>query len=208
MEIIKIDPSSINQEKIQLIVQTLKQGRVCVLPTDTSYGLCARADQKDATDKVYQLKRRVKDKSLSVFVKDMKMIDIISALNEKNKKILKNYLPGSYTFIINKKQNILDNISADKNTIGIRWISSVLLEDIFRHIDFPVTATSANISNQAPIYNPKEIINLFKDKGMVPDLLVDAGKLKEINPSTVVDLSSKTPIVLRQGKENFNYAGY
>ena len=203
METLKLNLKNIEQEIVEKIIISLKRGDICALPSDTSYGLCARADDAEVTDKIYHIKNRSKNNSLSVFVKDLEMIGDIAILNEITKKIITKYLPGSYTFILKKKKIILDNISADKKTIGIRWIQSKLFDEIFNKIDFPITATSANISDQSPIYNPRDLTKIFKNKAIGPDLIVDAGVLDRLIPSTIVDLSSKKPRILRQGAENF-----
>ncbi len=203
METIKVNLKNINISKAAKIANYLKRGKVCVLPSDTSYALCAKADEVEITNKIYQIKKREKIKSISVFVKDIPMIENIADLDNKNKKILQKYLPGSFTFILKKKEGIYDNISFDKKTIAVRLIDSRLINNIFQYIKFPITATSANITGQAPIYDPREILIYFQEKPTAPDLLVNGGNLREIIPSTLVDLTSNVPRILRQGKEKF-----
>lgn len=203
METIKVNLKNINNSKAAKIANYLKRGKVCVLPSDTSYALCAKADEAEITNKIYQIKKREKLKSISVFVKDILMIENIADLDNNNKKILQKYLPGTFTFILKKKEKIYDNISFDKKTIAVRLINSKLINNIFQYINFPITATSANITGQAPIYDPREILFYFQDKPTAPDLLVDGGNLREIIPSTLVDLTSNVSRILRQGKEKF-----
>lgn len=202
MKIIKSDLSNIKKNTITRVVEEIKLGGVCVLPTDTSYGICTRADSQEAVKKIFKIKKRESKKSLSVFVGGFKMIDKIAKVDSSQVKLLKKYLPGSFTFILSKKENVLKAIS-NNDKIGIRYIKINFFTRLFEQIDFPITATSANISLEAPIYDSDKIIKTFQSQDSSPDLFLDCGVLEKTNPSTIVDLTFKKPKILRQGQEKF-----
>ena len=81
----------------------LKRGGVIICPTDTVYGFLADASNKKAVEKIYKIKNRPKSKPLSIFVKDFKMVKEVAVIDEKQAKILSEFLPGNHTFILKKK---------------------------------------------------------------------------------------------------------
>ena len=183
---------------IDKIASVLISGGVVVLPTDTSYGICANAFNEDAVSKIRKIKNRDNEKPLSVFVRDLNYIEKISRVDIKIKKELKRYLPGAYTFVLKSQLKKLSHLSQNKK-IGIRVIDHEIINLLLNVVDFPITATSANISGESPIYSFDILMKVFKNQKHKPDLVVDAGELEKNIPSTVVDLTSNKSLVIRRG---------
>jgi len=202
MKIIKINIGKPAPKAIQRVISALKTGKCAVIPTDTAYGLCADATNKEAVDKIYKIKKREKNKPISVFVKNLAMIEKIADISRFEKEIIEKNLPDAYTFILRKRKDFNEYASC-KGTIGVRWIKSEIYDEIFRYVDFPITATSANIAAEEPVYNARGILKKFKNKKHKPDIIVDAGKLEKAKPSTIVDLTASPPKILRQGGKRF-----
>jgi len=202
MEIVKIDSRNPAVEIIKKAVRIIKNGGIIVYPTDTCYGLGVNAFDKKAIEGLIKLKGREKRKPISVVV-SFKMIDSLLKIDRNRKEILKKNLPGPFTFILPFKTSIdrrgIFKDLGSKSTLGIRISDSLICQKLTEALKIPYTATSANISGQKPTYSVKEILNQFKNKKIQPDLILDAGELPKNPPSTVVDLTSWPPKMLRKG---------
>lgn len=186
----------INFEKDkQSIIDCLKQGKIVVAPTETAYGLLANALDEFAVKKVFKIKGRDESKSLSVFMKDIEMAKKYVELNEKALSLAKKYLPGPLTLVLKLRRRIV----GFKDTAGIRISSHKMIKYIMDNVDFPVTATSANIAGSQTTYSIDEAIKQFKDKKFQPDLIIDGGELEKGKISTVVDATDSRVKILRQG---------
>jgi L-threonylcarbamoyladenylate synthase len=203
MKVIKVNASAPEGKKLQLIVNMLKEGKALVLPTDTAYGLCANALDERAVERIFKIKERLKSKPLSVMVRDIGMAKTISYIQDREEKILKRYLPGPFTFVLQKKKVVPDILTAGQNSIGIRIPDNKVVKKIMEKVDFPLTATSANVSDELPPYSVGEVLEQYKSKKEKPDLIVGVGRLPKVKPSTVVDLTCDPPRVLREGPVKF-----
>lgn len=196
MEIIKINLKNPDLKTINKVAQILKNGGVVVYPTDTCYGMGSDITQPKAVETIYKIKGRSFNKPLSVIVKNVAQIKKFAEVNKTQEKYLKKYLPGEVTFVLQKK----DLETFNQETIGFRIPKFKLTQMIADKVSFPYATTSANISGYEACYTIEEIIKQFADKKLQPDLVLDAGKLMQNIPSTVVDLTNIPIKVIRQGK--------
>lgn len=192
MNILKLSEENL----IDRIKACLEKGQVLILPTDTVYGLICDASNKEAVDKIFDLKGRDFDKPIGVFVRDVEMVKQYGLIGQEQERIMEKYWPGKITFIIKTKKNLPQALFAGSNTIGIRIPDFQLIQDLFKQIDFPLAQTSANISGQPDSTKINNVLAQFKNKR--PDLVADAGDLVEASASTVIDLVDFK--VLRQGE--------
>lgn len=195
MKIIKINPHIPNIKSIDQAVKTLKNGGILMYPTDTCYGLGADMSNKSAFTKIYQIKKRNKSKPVSVIVPSIEYISNIAIVEKKHKILLNKYLPGPVTLIL---------LSLDENlfpfsSIGIRIPSYKTTELISKKFNYPYITTSANIASYPPAFEIKDFLDQLGKDDLRPDLILDAGKLSKNNLSTVVDITSGKPKILRQG---------
>lgn len=180
---------------IDEIIEQLKNGEIIVYPTDTIYGIGANIYDEDAVRKVYNIKQRDHTKPLSIIVHNIAQIKQITKTNKTIDEILKTYLPGPYTFILPKKDMISDVITAGRSSVGIRIPKNNITYNLTKH--FPITTTSANISNMPTPRNINEISKYFKDE---ISTYIDMGDSQSSQPSTIVDLTNKYPKIIRQSK--------
>lgn len=199
MEVIKINPERIESEKINYIVKFLKEGKVVVLPTDTSYGMAVNALDDEAVKRLYEIKKRPKKSPLTIFVKNLSQIKKYSEINNRTKLLYNKYLPGPMSIIVPKKDELLPSLITSKNNIGFRIPNNKLIIRILKSVDFPITGTSANVSGEDEPYSISEIFIQYKNRKLKPDLVVDAGKLKRIKPSTIIDVTGKKLKLVRKG---------
>ncbi len=174
------------------VIKILNTGGVIIFPTDTIYGIGCDARNKTAVEKVFEHKKREKNKPVSIFA-TIKMIEKYCVLSDENKKIIEENKQNPLTFILEiKEKNNLSPLTILNKTVGIRLPNSVFLKELFSKIDFPIVGTSANISGEKSptIFEKIKISADEKIKG-------NPSKMTG-NESTIIDLRTKK--IIRQGK--------
>ena len=180
---------------MEKIKQELEKGGAVVLPTETVYGLFAKALGEKAVDHVYKLKRRPRDKALNLNVAS---IDDILYFSKHQPAYLKNlvdtFLPGPLTIILEANDRVPYWVNSDLATVGFRMPSHPVTLDLIREFG-PLIGPSANISGHASGVSFKEILKDFDQEvlGLEDDSFL-TGK-----DSTILDLSGDKVKILRQG---------
>jgi L-threonylcarbamoyladenylate synthase len=174
-----------------------KIARIYIYPTDTLYGIGGIALQKDIVDEIHRIKGSDSSKPMSVIMADLEMIKQWCDLNSKQEAILKNYLPGPYTFILKMKKG--REIPCGKDgKIGVRIPKNTEMVAICKEINAPIITTSANFHGQEP---PKKFEDIPKEIVGRADIIIKGEVSGE--PSTVVDLVDKK--IIRKGKGDFRF---
>ncbi len=192
MKVIKLNQNQLDIDLINEAIDVLIDGGVILYPTDTVYGLGANIFNKEAVNRIYNIKKRSKDKPLSICVSCVENISLVADINEDQKNFILDYLPGPYTFLFNKKNIIPEYIAPFTKKIGVR-VPDSSISQLLSSL-FPIVTTSANISNKSTLNNPKDIINQLD--GQV-DLVLDAGILGDNKPSTIIDLTNEDYSIIR-----------
>jgi len=186
MEILPISAASIKRAR-----QIIKRGGLVIYPTETVYGLGADIFNPTAIKKIFLAKGRNFNKPLSIMVASLADLKKLVYLNQEQEKIVNGLLPGPFTLIFRKKKVVSKMITGGSPKLGLRWSSDKFCQQLVHHL--PITATSANLSDQG---NALSIKKLAKDfRGQV-DLILTAKKMSG-RPSRVIDLSVKPWRVLR-----------
>lgn len=204
MRIIYVDFE--NADKLDLAiseaVEFLKAGKIIVYPTDTIYGLGCDALNKSAVKKIFAIKKRDAGKPLLVMVKDISKIKEISFIDKEKEKLATSIFPGPYTLIFPGPRNIPKLVTAGQNSIGIRIPDNLITKNISQYFKNPIVTTSVNLSGEELLNDPFKIAEYFKNRDFAPDLILDCGRIKDAKPSIVVDLTRKSPQILRSGARN------
>ncbi|UCC45681.1 MAG: threonylcarbamoyl-AMP synthase [Candidatus Zixiibacteriota bacterium] len=174
--------------------ETLRDGDLVIGPTETRYGLMARADSKDAVSKAFELKRRSLDSATAVFIRDYADAGDLCATTGLADSLARAFMPGPLTLVLSAGDHLSRPIAVD-GKVGIRVSSSPFVSGLMEQVDFAVTATSANISGGEDCDTIEEIRAGFADRVA---LYVDCGPLSG-PPSTVVDCTGSRAVVLREG---------
>lgn len=183
-----------SEDDIEEIVDILKNNGVISVPTDTVYGVCARIDSKKAHDNLILVKNRPETKPFPVMCANEEQIKGIAIVNEKAEKIIKSFMPGPITIVLNKKETVPDYITNGKKTIAIRMATSKTLEKIILSLGTPIFMSSANQSGEKTSESLEEIEkNCPKINGILE------GKIKLGVGSTIIDCTSEKIKVLREG---------
>ena len=193
MKIFKMSGDNPDMDLISEAIDIMANGGVILYPTDTVYGLGANIFNNDAVKRIYEIKKRDPSKPLSVLVQDTESLELIAHLNRNSREIVNKWLPGPFTFILNKKKIVSPYVSASAK-VGVR-IPDYKIARALASL-FPITTTSANITNECTLSNPQDIL---KQIGDTVDLVIDVGDLNKSKPSTVIDLSSSKPTLVRNG---------
>ena len=198
-ELIRIYEENPNPKDIRRVVDVLRKGGLIIYPTDTVYGLGCDITNTQALEKIAQLKNVKLDKANFSFIcEDLSNLsDYVKQIDTQTFKILKRNLPGPYTFILPGNNN-LPSVFKKKKTVGIRVPNNNICKAIVNQLGNPIVSTSIRDEDEVIEYTTDPELILEKWDKLV-DIVVDGGYGDNI-PSTVIDLTSSTPEVVRQGK--------
>ena len=207
MKILKINQKNF-KEITKIVIESIKEGKVIIFPTDTVYIPVADATNKKAVRKVFQIKQRSQKTPFPIFVKDIKMAKKFAIIDKTQEKFLKTVWPGKVTVVLKrprvtinfmrgKKKTKLRIYGVAKDTIALRIPDFKPVNFLSDKLKIPLIGTSANISGKPASGNLKKILSQFRNKKYRPDLVIDAGNLPNSKPSTVLDLTTLPPKVLR-----------
>ncbi|MEF8848134.1 MAG: L-threonylcarbamoyladenylate synthase [Candidatus Thermoplasmatota archaeon] len=191
-------PFSKKNEKIRKSILAVNQGKLIVYPTDTLYALGADIYNISAVKKVFQIKKRPFSNPLPIAIDSIKTIKEICILDDRKKKILEKALPGGITFVLKKKKKINDVVTAGLNKIAIRIPDNKNCLKLLSKTG-PLTATSANIHGEKTHGSIEKIKKQLDDKNNEIAEYIQSGTL-ENKPSTIVDITTDKPKIVRQGK--------
>lgn len=177
----------------------LRSGGVIVYPTDTLYGLGADALSDEAVASIYSIKGRDEKKPMHAVFADIAMIEEYAEVNYAARKLAEKFLPGPLTLILKKKPSVDAGISRGIDTIGVRIPDNQFCIDLAKTFGKPYTATSANLAGEPTFPSVKEILEQLGKAAKGIELIIDAGPLPLSQPTTVVNVVSGSPSILREG---------
>ena len=177
-------------------VDALSNNDICILPTETVYGLACSAFSDDAVRKVYKLKGRPPTNPLIVHTIDHDTAGDISFTNKYSEQLAKAFWPGPITFILPKKEPISDQITAGLSTVAVRSPSHPIFRKVLGKVKLPIAAPSANPSNGLSPTKCEDAVSAFGEN--CPPF-IDGGQCDIGSESTVLDLSLTSPRILRLG---------
>jgi tRNA threonylcarbamoyl adenosine modification protein (Sua5/YciO/YrdC/YwlC family) len=193
--LLAINPVHPEPRKVQRAVQVLNEGGVIAYPTDTVFGLGCDLQSKQAIERLYQIKGMAKDHPLAFICPDLSDIAKYAVVENPQYRVLKHFLPGPYTFILPATREVPKMLLNKQKTVGIRVPNQAITIAIVRELGRPLVSTTACRPGQEPLVDPWEIEQEFS--GL--DLVIDGGDAGGTVPTTVVDLSQGTPVIVREG---------
>jgi len=191
--------SQTGAECVLMASAALRRGGVIIYPTDTLYGLGADAHSDAAVDRIYAIKGREEGKPIHAVFADMVMVEEYAELNDCAKRLADRFLPGALTLVLKKKPHVSGGIARGMDTIGVRIPDNEFCLELARTFGKPFTATSANRSGETPQGSVSAIEAQFGAGADLIDLAVDGETFPMRLPSTVVNVVSGTPVILREG---------
>ena len=200
--ITKLYTENTNSREVNRIADMLRDGAVVVIPTDTLYAFACSMQHKKSIETIAQLKGfSLKKARYSMLCSSLsEASEYIRPMDRDTFALLKDCLPGPYTFIMDANSNVPRNILNPNKTIGIRVPGNPICNAIIEALGHPLIGTSVRIENQDQeteyLTDPDLIHEKFQRQ---VDLVVDGG-IGEDAPSTVVDCSDGKIELVRQGK--------
>ncbi len=196
MKTLKMYPTSINERYMQEVVEALRDGEVVIYPTDTLYALGCDALNNGAIEKICKIKGINPQKTnLSIICRDISQAAEYARIDNRAFKILREYLPGAFTFIL-PASTTLPKVFKGRKTVGVRIPDNAIAIAMVEQLGNPVLTTSIEYDDTAEASNPDSIAMRYDD---VAAILINGGD-GDIVPSTVVDLTdSSAPEIIREG---------
>lgn len=195
--IIKVNPKKPDLKTIKRAANVVTKGGLVIYPTETCYGLGADATNPKAVKKVYDIKKRPRSKPIHIIVSNLKMMEKYGEVTEEIMCLVKRFMPGPLSVVTRKKRTVPKILNPKEITFRIP--DNLIALKLVQETRVPITATSANISGKPPLYKIKDVITNFDGK---VEMILDAGNLKKVPPSTFVDMKSR-PKLIRKGPIKF-----
>lgn len=194
--ILEVNPKNPQRRLIRKAADILRNGGIIAYPTDTFYGIGCDIFNKGAIERVYQLKRRSRNKPFSFLCSDLKNISQYAQVTNYAYKTMKRLLPGPYTFILEGSRLVPKIMLTKRKTVGIRVPGHPICLALLREMGQPIISTSATGPEGTILESPVEI---KEHLGHALDLIIDGGPIAS-RPSSVVSLIGDTPEVIREGE--------
>lgn len=198
--IIKLYPKNPDEKKIASVVDTLNKDGLIIYPTDTVYGLGCNIFSQKAINRVARLKGvSLKKANFSIICSGLSHLsDYTKQIDNSVFKLLKNHLPGPYTFILPANNRVPKLFQSGKKTVGIRIPDNPIILEIVKQLGNPIMTTSVVDEDDIIEYttDPELIHDRYKN---IVDLVIDGG-YGDNTPSTVIDCTKQPPEIIREGK--------
>lgn len=186
-------------------VKVLRDGGVVAYPTDTAYGFAVDATNLKAVQKLYKLKGREFNKPIHVIFPSFEQLNVVVKFGAVAKKLVQKFFPGPITIVVplRSKSKSWQMLAAGSGNLGFRLPDHPVVKTLIKEFGKPITTTSANKSYRANCYSVVQIKNQFKKSRLKPDYYLDGGKLKKVNPSTIILVNGNKIELLREGPISF-----
>lgn len=195
--LIKLYEKETNTKHLDEVLAVLLKGGVIIIPTDTIYAFCCSLNAQKGIEKIQNLKRN-KTYNLSLLCSDLSQIsEFTKPIPNPVFKLMKNNLPGPFTFILDANNNVPKLFRIKKKSIGIRVPANNIVYEITKQLGSPLVATSIHSEDDVLEYitDPELIHETY---GNLVELVIDGGFGNNI-PSTVIDCTESEPVIVREG---------
>ncbi|WP_201617857.1 L-threonylcarbamoyladenylate synthase [Psychrobacter urativorans] len=197
MQTFYIHPEDPQPRLIEQAAELLRNDKLIIYPTDTSYAFGCRLGAKDALDKLKQIRELDDKHQFTLLCRDLSEIATYAAVDNVQFKQLKAHTPAPITFILNATKDVPKKLAhAKKKTIGIRVPSNPIAQALLTAMDEPILTSSLILPmHDHVIDDPFDIEELLSNQ---IDALINAG-IKTTKLTTIVDMTSGQPTIIRQG---------
>ena len=183
------------QVDVSAAARAIKRGEIVGVPTDTVYGLAADPYDEAALDRLYEIKGRADGKPIAILVADLDQGLSLGAMSDRALELADRYWPGAMTLVVPRLDTAPTWLGDTKRrTVALRCPDHLVATELL-HLTGPLAVTSANPSDGEPVNSAHEAEALFTDE-VLTYLPGDAGGGE---PSTLVDLTQPSEVVLRRG---------
>ncbi|HDR0996934.1 L-threonylcarbamoyladenylate synthase [Pasteurella multocida] len=193
-----IHPENPQVRLINQAVEILRAGGVIVYPTDSGYALGCMIGDKHAMDRIVQIRQLPEGHNFTLVCSDLSELSTYSLVNNMAYRLIKNNTPGRYTFILTATKELPRRLMTSKRkTIGIRVPDNQIALALLSTLGEPILSCSLMLPGEENVTqsDPEEIRDRLEKQ---VDLIIHGGYLGA-EPTTVVDLTNDTPIIIREG---------
>lgn len=198
--LIQLHPQNPNPRDVKPLIDALNRDAVIIVPTDTIYAMACKLGSKKGIERMCRIVGKKPEKvNFSLICSDLSNISEFTAPLDKSVfRLMKNNLPGPFTFILKANNNVSKFFAGNKKTIGIRVPDNVIAQTLIRELEAPLVVTTIHHDDQILEYmtDPEDIEQKF---GNMVDVVIDGGAGGNI-ASTIVDCSNGDIELVREGK--------
>lgn len=193
----RVNPNNPEPCKIDMAARILLEGGLVAFPTETVYGLGANALNPSAVKKIFLAKGRPVDNPLILHIQHIDDLKTFARnVSRKANKLAREFWPGPLTLVLEKSQRVPQITTGGLDTIAVRIPSDIISLSLIRAAGIPVAAPSANVSGRP---SPTRASHVIEDLYGKVDLIMDGGRTRIGLESTVIDMTSTVPVLLRPG---------
>lgn len=193
----KVDSDNPNAELIRDAGKIIQEGGLVAFPTETVYGLGANALNDSAVHKIFAAKGRPSDNPLIVHVSELSQVyDLADDITIPARRLMEVFWPGPLTLVLPQKPGLSQAVTAGLDTVAIRMPGNKVALELIRAAGVPVAAPSANSSGKPSPTTAEHVVHDLKGK---VDMIIDGGPCSVGLESTVLDITSEPPVILRPG---------
>ena len=204
-QLFEVHPQNPQPRLLKHAALILQAGGIAAVPTDSSYALVCRLDDKTAAENLRRI-RQVDDKHhLTLLCRDLSELATYARVDNRQYRLLKLGTPGPYTFILEATKEVPRRLShPSRRTIGLRVPNHRVTQELLALFGQPLLATTLIAPGETePMNDPEEIRERFQK---LLQAVVDAGACP-MEPTTVIDLTSEVPLLVRQGRGELGRLG-
>jgi L-threonylcarbamoyladenylate synthase len=196
-ETLFVDPKSPDQEVVARAAAWVNKGGLVVFPTSTFYGIGAQAFHVQAVDRVFQVKGRHQGKPLLVLIAHLDDLGpLVRSVPRSAAGLIQAFWPGRITLVFDAAERVPPNLTGYTGKIGVRLAGHPVAAALVKAASTPITGTSANLSGETGCTAVADLSRRIKDQ---VDLVLDSGRVAGMKGSTVVDVTTSPPTIIREG---------
>lgn len=181
--------------EIDRVTAVLVRGGLIAYPTDSGYALGWRTDNKQARERVIRLRQLNREHHFTFCCRSLSDVSQLTRVNNQAHRLIRQLTPGPYTFILPATSQVPRSVKHRQQTIGVRIPDNAVVKALLESLDEPLLSSSLILPDQDDIFDSED---LFDAVYASIDLFVDSGYCA-LEPTTLIDLSSDNPVILRQG---------
>ena len=197
--LLDIHPDNPDKRKIGHVIERLEKGGLIIYPTDTVYGIGCDIFNKKAVEKIHQIRGLNPSKARLSFICESisQIAEYSTQIDNETFRLMKQILPGPYTFILKSNHKVPKIMVGKRSTIGVRVPNHEIPLQIVRELGRPLLTASLKSDDLIREYF-SDAEDIYQDFGKLVDIVIDGGPGKN-EPSTVIDCTVSPPELLRQG---------
>jgi L-threonylcarbamoyladenylate synthase len=192
-----VDEADVRLAELEPAVSALRRGGVVAFPTETFYGLAVDPRSSVAVSKVFRIKQRPPDQPLPLIAASVEQVsDHVGTMTPLAQRLAWKGWPGPLTLIIPASRRLCDAVHLGTGKVAVRVPGHAIARALAENAGHAITSTSANLSGETPASTADEVTASF---GETIDVLIDGGRAPARLPSTIVDATGDTPVLVRAG---------